>query len=700
MKKVSNLFVKGGRFTAMLITFSLIFLILLLTFFVFETQETQAAPLQSSKSNGIEIRSVSTTWAFRYASSDEFVHADIISANFADKTIIFNLTKKELPTNTSLPASYKAKFSVQNTTPLDIKYYLTNDGGKTWDSSGFSFYNISSNGFVVRSDIELATSLPLLLKIDLGDTDNNVNVFGVRINFGQQTESIEIIQGTYAQIITDLVNYSFAMSQGSIDAMRIRGTTNELIGQDHGVGGEDIVEIMDANTYFGRALSSAAIGTVTCKFIENGTVRTTLRCKNSNNANDILEYYFYPHVKWVMVNSSIGSEEDWKFQLSGLNPGNATEPSLQLTYGDGTYDGAQVSEAADPVNIPEMWSTVYELATLKQFMYGIVEMEGKATAVSTSSVRAGGAPYSGLIRFASSAKQATHAQFGVLDDFDMPTSEAGRGREWVRSLYNRTFYSQNVSVVANQGTYQNVTAKELYFLQSNGNVNFTASMPNNFNNFKNNSWVFIQAGNWTTPTNLYIYNASGTGALTSSNIWWHATWDSSQVRWECGSSDPVCTAGTLLDNRTQICSSNGNCTNGGNTNSGSLYIVTAMDLSGTNRILFTNTSVVTETQYIDESSGRTAIETGIKNVLGNDIRIYTDQLVYVRNSTNYQKLGRFDKVTRYGNQIWTFNYLVDSQTYTNIPSLGTILNVLEMANRTSTSNITTSVQNFITSTKT
>lgn len=52
-----------------------------------------------------------------------------------------------------------------------------------------------------------------------------------------------------------------------------------------------------------------------------------------------------------------------------------------------------------------------------------------------------------------------------------------------------------------------------------------------------------------------------------------------------------------------------------------------------------------------ESSAREAIESAIRSSLGS-VPIYTDQLVYIRNLTNYQQLARFDKVTKYRGQIW------------------------------------------------
>ncbi len=103
--------------------------------------------------------------------------------------------------------------------------------------------------------------------------------------------------------------------------------------------------------------------------------------------------------------------------------------------------------------------------------------------------------------------------------------------------------------------------------------------------------------------------------------------------------------------------------------------------------------------YLSESSGRDAIIAGIRNALGTSVPIYTDQQIYVRLTNTSQYLGRFDKATRVGSQIWAFNYITDSQTPANVPGVGNALNVLEMVNRTTSANVTTDVQNFIANTR-
>ncbi|MCH7645975.1 MAG: hypothetical protein IH788_02110, partial [Nitrospinae bacterium] len=65
---------------------------------------------------------------------------------------------------------------------------------------------------------------------------------------------------------------------------------------------------------------------------------------------------------------------------------------------------------------------------------------------------------------------------------------------------------------------------------------------------------------------------------------------------------------------------------------------------------------------------------------------------------NQHFLGSFDKSTSQENQTWAFNYVTEGESFTNIPSLFTILNIWE--NQTlSSEEITFQVETFINQTK-
>lgn len=98
-----------------------------------------------------------------------------------------------------------------------------------------------------------------------------------------------------------------------------------------------------------------------------------------------------------------------------------------------------------------------------------------------------------------------------------------------------------------------------------------------------------------------------------------------------------------------------------------------------------------------ESSAREAIESAIRSSLGS-VPIYTDQLIYIRNSTNYQQLARFDKVAKYRNQIWAFNHFNGAASYASMPNITPSFYTLELKNL-QVSQITSSVSSFINSTR-
>ncbi len=101
---------------------------------------------------------------------------------------------------------------------------------------------------------------------------------------------------------------------------------------------------------------------------------------------------------------------------------------------------------------------------------------------------------------------------------------------------------------------------------------------------------------------------------------------------------------------------------------------------------------------VNETAGRSAIEEGIKDSLGNDITIYTDQQIYARYVNTTQQLARFDKVTKYGNQIWAFNYVNGSTPFANMQNITPAFYVRELANMT-VGNIQPTVSDFINKTK-
>ena len=72
---------------------------------------------------------------------------------------------------------------------------------------------------------------------------------------------------------------------------------------------------------------------------------------------------------------------------------------------------------------------------------------------------------------------------------------------------------------------------------------------------------------------------------------------------------------------------------------------------------------------VNESTARSAIETGINSVLTSPT-IYTDQQMYLRYDSGTQELTSFDKVANKNDQYWGFNYVTDD-TNESISDMGT-----------------------------
>ncbi|MBI2549647.1 hypothetical protein HYV83_00510 [Candidatus Woesearchaeota archaeon] len=99
----------------------------------------------------------------------------------------------------------------------------------------------------------------------------------------------------------------------------------------------------------------------------------------------------------------------------------------------------------------------------------------------------------------------------------------------------------------------------------------------------------------------------------------------------------------------------------------------------------------------NEAEGDTAIELGINSSLASATK-YSEQQVYVRNLSNNQTLGTFDRVASFGSQRWLLNYVTSGESYVNAPNLTTAVYVLEITNKTS-AQITDEVSRHINATK-
>ena len=97
---------------------------------------------------------------------------------------------------------------------------------------------------------------------------------------------------------------------------------------------------------------------------------------------------------------------------------------------------------------------------------------------------------------------------------------------------------------------------------------------------------------------------------------------------------------------------------------------------------------------LSESEARQAIEEGLNNSVLNLSTVITNQQVYIRYLNNDQSLDSFDKFISEGNQTWMFNYISINDSFTNMTSLGTTVNVWENSSL-SYNQIVEQVENFI-----
>ena len=98
-----------------------------------------------------------------------------------------------------------------------------------------------------------------------------------------------------------------------------------------------------------------------------------------------------------------------------------------------------------------------------------------------------------------------------------------------------------------------------------------------------------------------------------------------------------------------------------------------------------------------ETSARNAIEAGVRQALSG-YTIYTAQRVYVRDAANNQGTGIVDKVVKWMNKIWAFNYLTENQTAAGMFNITPVFYILEMKN-ISVGSINSTVSQLILDTK-
>jgi hypothetical protein len=97
-----------------------------------------------------------------------------------------------------------------------------------------------------------------------------------------------------------------------------------------------------------------------------------------------------------------------------------------------------------------------------------------------------------------------------------------------------------------------------------------------------------------------------------------------------------------------------------------------------------------------ESGTDAAIGVGVQNALLSGYTNYTNQQIYARKLDGTQDTGTFDWVAKKGTKVWAFNHITKGEQYVGLFNLTPVLYVLEMANNTNSTIIST-VEAFINS---
>jgi hypothetical protein len=101
---------------------------------------------------------------------------------------------------------------------------------------------------------------------------------------------------------------------------------------------------------------------------------------------------------------------------------------------------------------------------------------------------------------------------------------------------------------------------------------------------------------------------------------------------------------------------------------------------------------------IDISNSQGAIREAIDKLLPS-ATVRTNQQVYIRYVNNTQRFGTFDNVASLDGKRWLFNHITGSDTFTNIGSIGTTINVWENNTVMSYAELENAAEDFINSTR-
>jgi hypothetical protein len=279
-------------------------------------------------------------------------------------------------------------------------------------------------------------------------------------------------------------------------------------------------------------------------------------------------------------------------------------------------------------------------------------------------------------------------------------------------------YSDNWKLIASNITYKSPKAMKSFW---SGDPRFSGDGLADYDHTIYEIWLYNGSNADivppdTTPPEITFYNMTSEGGLGCTN--WNTdknnaceTSDTTPTVLINTSEKAFCRIGVSDLNYTDMGISR-NCTGGGTkkltctlilqdelTQETSYIYIGCKDKSENENLTSTSGALKLSLATSDaESSARDAIESGIQNTLLSGYTLYTDQKIYARNSANNQSIGVFDKVVKWMNKIWSFNYITGADVRVNMFNITPVLYTLELENK-SISQITNEVELLINTTK-
>lgn len=428
----------------------------------------------------------------------------------------------------------------------------------------------------------------------------------------------------------------------------------------------NIKKVGEASGYFDGSQA------VAMKYINDGTLSTTLNFTVSIWTN-ITDKNNIQHFVTRRIGTGSNNPGDWYFNVQLQNPTHQYSFGYWEVTGDpGLNCAYSVAEASDPIAGNHWKLLSMTINNTGGTVYGYL-LHNKTVIAECSVAMA--VPASSNVDF----------QFGGCGTNCGDTGQALTSGMDTVLLINYTLSSDNISNLiwknglggefnptspADAGTFPEITS---YNMTSEGGEGCS-----NWNTDKNNACLTSD----TTPTVAIKTSADANCRIGILNLNYTQLTNSRN----CIGTDTTIHTCTLNSSDTL-------------TEETSYLYVGCVDGTARENLTSTSQGLKIFIQSSDlESRGRFGIDNGIQGALQSGYTLYTDQKIYARNSADSQVVGRFDKIVKWMNKVWAFNFLTGNDTRVNMFNITPVLYSLELTNVTNTT-VNATIYNFILNTK-